>query len=128
MARLQPSHHTGRGTLISKPTDDKADIPQNGSFLLPSGSEGSRQLVMEENRIFLLGCPGSQFSADGSAAMKTGICETGDLLVEDQNVGASLADFQCKRQPDNEATVVGEEISPPEKFSNRRPVLRLLRT
>ena len=116
MAGIQPSHHTGRGTLSSKTTDDKADIPQNGSFLLPSGSEGSRQLVMEENRIFLLGCPGSEFSADGSAAMKTGICEAGELLVGDQNVGASLADFQCNRQPDNEATVVGEEISPQKSF------------
>ena len=116
MAGIQPSHHTGRGTFSSKTTDDKADIPQNGSFLLPSGSEGSRQLVMEENRIFLLGCPGSEFSADGSAAMKTGICEAGELLVGDQNVGASLADFQCNRQPDNEATVVGEEISPQKSF------------
>ena len=81
---------------------------------------------MEENNIFILGCPGSEFSADGSTAMKTAICEAGDVLVEDQNVGTSLADFQCKRQPDNEATVVGEEILQQKSFLNR-PVLRLLR-
>ena len=75
---------------------------------------------MEENKIFILGCPGSQFSADGSNAMKTGLCEAGDLLVDDQNVGASLADFDCQRQPDNEARVVGEEISSEKSFSSRR--------
>ena len=71
---------------------------------------------MEESNIFLLGCTGSEFSADGSTAMKTGICEAGNLLVEDQNVGSSLADFQCNHQPDNEATVVGEQILPVKSF------------
>jgi len=82
-------------------------LAENGSFLLPAGSEGSRSLVLAENNIFILGCSGSEFSADGSTAMKTGICDAGDLLVEDQNVGSSLADFECQHQPDNEATVVG---------------------
>ena len=63
--------------------------------------------MVADTDIFILGCTGTEFSADGSSALKTGICEGGDLLVEDQNVGSSLSDFQCKRQPDNEATVIG---------------------
>ena len=40
--------------------------------------------------------------------MKTGLCLSGKLVVEDEDVGSSLADFNCNRQPYYEANKIGE--------------------
>ena len=81
---------------------------QSGDFILPQGDEASRQFVLNEDQIFILGCSGSEFLSDGSSTMKTGLCGSGGLLVEDSDVGNSLADFQCKHQPYDEANKIGE--------------------
>lgn len=82
-------------------------LDESGDFILPQGDEASRQFVLNEDQIFILGCSGSEFLSDGSSTMKTGLCGSGGLLVEDSDVGNSLADFQCKHQPYDEANKIG---------------------
>ena len=107
MARVQPSHTTGPGRSPSLVT--RSDVTsQTGDFILPLGQQDSRQFVLEEDQIFILGCSGTQFASDGSSSMKTGLCLSGKLVVEDEDVGSSLADFNCNRQPYYEANKIGE--------------------
>ena len=47
---------------------------------------------------------------DDSSSQKTGLCDNGELLVEDSQQGDSLAAFQCKRQPIDEASKIGVDI------------------
>ena len=107
MARVQPSHTTGPGRSPSLVTGSNV-TSQNGDFILPLGQGDSRQFVLEEDQIFILGCSGTQFASDGSTSMKTGLCLNGKLLVEDEDVGSSLADFDCNHQPYYEANKIGE--------------------
>jgi len=82
-------------------------LHENGDFILPAGEEGSREFVLAEGEIFILGCSGSKFQADDSSSMKTGLCQNGELLVSDSDEGQSLANFGCTHQPYDEANKIG---------------------
>jgi len=83
-----------------------------GDFLLPVGEEDAREFLLSYDQVFLLGCPGSQFSSHNTNLV-FGQCKGGDnfaLWTEESGDSweeQGLSRYGCQHQPYDTTQVTG---------------------
>jgi len=81
-------------------------LDELGNFILPESDSENREIQLDDNQIFLLGCSGTTFDGDSQKSEKTGKCVSGEYELESEQI-ESLGGQECSRQPVYTTEVIG---------------------